>query len=133
MNLYNQFIKKQNEIITLVNQQSKANEELTTIKREIFKAHKERFSKKPNGKTVIVDDGFEINYNRTEKVTILTNLIEQDNITSDCFVEKVTPEKRVLGFSKTEYKKLSDDEQAKLEKYISKELNTPTLTVTIKE
>lgn len=132
MNIYDEFIKKQNEIITLVNSKEKAETELDAIKREIYKIHRDRLQKKPTGKTVINDSDYEIVYNRTEKVTLLTNMIIQDDAESSCFVEKITPEKRELKFSKTEYKKLSDNEQEKINKYISKELNKPTMMVKIK-
>lgn len=133
MNIYEQFIEKQNEIIGLISDQEKAEMELTEIKKELFKKHKERFKKKPVGKTTINDGGFEVAYNRTEKITLLTELVKQEGFESDCILSKVVPEKESISFSKTEFKKLSDDEQGKVEKYIARELNKPTMTVKIKE
>ena len=133
MNIYEQFIKKQNEIINIINQKEQLEFELTEIKKEIYKKHLERFKKKPIGKTAINDDGFEIIYNRTEKVTVLTELVSQDNFSSDCIVKKIVPEKETISFSKTEFKKLSDSEQEKVEKYIVREMGKPTMSVKIKD
>lgn len=133
MNLYEQFVNKQAEIMASIQKTDDLNSELTLIKRDIFKKHKERFKKKETGKTTVNDEGFEIVYNRTEKIGVLTELIKQDNYTADCFVIKTVPEKKTLNFSKTEYKKMSDEKQAEVNKYISKELNTPTISVKIKD
>lgn len=133
MNIYEQFIKKQNEIINIINQKEQLEFELTEIKKEIYKKHLDRFKKKPIGKTTINDDGFEIIYNRTEKVTVLTELVSQDNFSSDCIVKKIVPEKETISFSKTEFKKLSDSEQEKVEKYIVREMGKPTMSVKIKD
>ena len=133
MNIYERFIKKQNDIIQLINQQDKAEFELTEIKKEVYLKHKVRFAKKRTGKTTIVDEGFEIIYNRTEKVTLLTELIKQDDYKSDCIVLKTRPETKSLSFSKTEYKKLSDNEQEKVNKYLAVELNKPTMNVKLKD
>lgn len=129
MNLYEQFLAKQNEIVDLINAKENKENELNAIKREIFKKHKERFAKKPTGKTTINDSGFEIVYNRTEKITLLTNEIERLKFSSPAIQEKVVPEKRELKFSKTEFKKLADDEQEKVEKFIARELNKPTMQI----
>lgn len=133
MNLYEKFVNKQNEIMQTINKQDDLNAELTIIKRDIFKKHKERFKKKPVGKTTISDEGFEIVYNRTEKVTLLTELIKQDEFESDCIVEKTVPKKVSKSFSKTEFKKLSDEKQEEMENYLARELNTPTISVSLKD
>lgn len=133
MSLYKRFVLTQAKMCSLIDQQDVLNKELIEIKREIFVKHQERFSKKPVGKTIISDEGFDISYNRTEKITLLTNLIKQDEFSSSCITEKVTPEKRVPAFSKTEYKKMTDTEQEKIEKYLVRELNKPTLSVVLKD
>ena len=133
MNLYEKFVNKQNEIIKAIAKREDLEGELTLIKRDIFKKHKERFKKKETGKTVISDEGFEIVYNRTVKIGLLTELIKQDEYTADCFKLKTVPAKETLSFSKTEYKKMSDEKQAEVNKYISKELNTPTISVKVKD
>lgn len=131
MNVYEKFIAKQNEIVDLINKQSNAQNELTEIKREIYKKHIERFKAKPLGKSTIKDAGYEIVYNRTEKISLLKSVIEKDEFQSSCIEEKVTPEKRSLSFSKSEYKKLSDDEQSRVNNYITKEMAAPTISVKV--
>lgn len=133
MNLYEKFIKKQNEIIELISQQEKKQAELDQLKREIYKKHLDRFKKKPYGKTTINDDGFEIIYNRTEKITVLSNEIKRLKFESPAIQEKIVPEKRELKFSKTEFKKLSDEEQNKVEDFIAREGGKPTMQVKILE
>ena len=82
MNLYEQFIKKQNEIIQAIARREDLESELTDIKREIFKKHKERFKKKPVGKTTLNDEGFEITlvYPKNElRNEYLDRYIERDS------------------------------------------------------
>ena len=129
MNLYEKYLAKQQEIIDCIQKQEELESELNAIKREIYKAHIDRFKKKPIGKTTILDNGHEITYNRLEKIKPLVSLIQKDGLKSECFVEKVTPEKRTLAFSKTKYNKLSDNEKSKIDNYISKELSDPVLVV----
>lgn len=133
MNLYEKFIAKQNEIIDCINKKDDLEAELSQIKREIFKKHKSRFDKKPIGKTTLSDDGFDIVYERKEKITLLTELVKQDDFESDCIVEKVVPEKKTISFSKSEFKKLSDEKQEEVEKYIAREKGAASLKVTKKE
>jgi len=132
LNLYDQFISKQNQICDLISRQELCEIDLNAIKKRIYIKHKERFNKKPTGKTVINDEGFEIVYNRTEKITLLTNVVKREEFRSDCILTKITPRKESLSFSKTEYKKLSDDEQKRVEMYIVREMNKPTMNVKIK-
>jgi MarR-like DNA-binding transcriptional regulator SgrR of sgrS sRNA len=129
VNIYERFIEAQNKIINNINQKDKLDFELSEIKKEIYKKHIERFKAKPSGKTVIEDSGFEINYSRPEKITLLTELVKKDKFQARCIKEKVTPEKKELTLSKTDYKKLSDEEKAKVDKYLNKELGKASLSV----
>ena len=133
MNLFEQFIKKQNEIAELTNQTINAQNELKDLKRQVWKKFKEKFKAKPIGKTVIKKDGFEIVYNCTQKISLLTNEIERDKVEFDCFIEKVTPEKRTLALDKKEFKKMDDEDQAKVKKYLMIENNEPTINVLMVE
>ena len=131
MNLYEEFINKQDEIAKASCHIDNLNNELTEIKRKIFIKHQKRFNQKPTGKSVITDGDFTVVYNRTEKISLLNSLIEKDEFESRCLKTKVVPEKRALSFSKAEFKKMSDDEQSIVEKYIIRELGAPTMNVMI--
>ena len=133
MNLYEEFIEKQNEILKNLGEKEVLEMELKTIKRGIFKKHKARFAKKRFGKSTINDDGFQIIYNMTEKISPLTELIKQKGYEADCFVTKTTPEKKVLSFSKSEYKKMSDEKQVEVDEFLLKENGNATLSVMLKE
>jgi len=129
MTLYEQFEKKQNEIFQLINQQEIAEEELNNIRRQIYVKHKERFEQKRSGKTSILDDGYEVTFERREKISVHGITVKREGFKSPCLVEKVTPEKREIKLSKTIYNKLSDCEREKVDKYLHKEQGKPMLRV----
>ena len=126
MNVYERFIKKQNEIMALINLQEQKESELAEIKNEIYKIHLDKIKRKPFGKSTIKHDGFEITYNRTEKIKLLETVVKQRDFHHPCIKEKTTTK---LTLSKSDWNKLSDEEREKLQEFVIVEASKPTMSV----